>query len=64
MALLQKLGYHDLGYLSSMESQVFGKWFHHAARDKTAQAVMAYSSAAEQGNHPTDQERSIHADTQ
>lgn len=64
MALLQKLGYQDLGYLSSMESQVFGKWFHQAARDKTAQAVMAYSSAAEQGNHPTDQERSIHADTQ
>lgn len=26
MALLKKLGYKDMGYLSSLESQVFGKW--------------------------------------
>ena len=26
MALLKKLGYRDLGYLKSKESQVFGKW--------------------------------------
>ena len=26
MALLQKLGYKDMGYIPSMESQVFGKW--------------------------------------
>ena len=26
MALLKKLGYKDMGYLSSKESQVFGKW--------------------------------------
>ena len=26
MALLKKLGYQDMGYVSSMESQVFGKW--------------------------------------
>ena len=26
MALLKKLGYKDMGYLSAMESQVFGKW--------------------------------------
>lgn len=26
MALLKKLGYKDMGYIPSMESQVFGKW--------------------------------------
>lgn len=26
MALLKKLGYKDIGYVSSMESQAFGKW--------------------------------------
>lgn len=26
MALLRKLGYRDMGYVPSMESQVFGKW--------------------------------------
>ena len=26
MALLKKLGYKDMGYLPSLESQVFGKW--------------------------------------
>jgi len=26
MALLKKLGYQDMGYLPSMESQAFGKW--------------------------------------
>ena len=26
MALLKKLGYHDMGYLPSRTSQVFGKW--------------------------------------
>ena len=39
MALLKKLGYKDMGYIPSMESQVFGKWTSTATEAEIAQAV-------------------------
>ena len=39
MALLKKLGYKDMGYIPSMESQVFGKWTTPATEEEIAQAV-------------------------
>ena len=39
MNLLKKLGYTDMGYLTSMESQVFGKWINPATEEESAQAV-------------------------
>ena len=39
MALLKKLGYKDMGYVPSMESQVFGKWTTTATEAEIAQAV-------------------------
>ena len=39
MALLKKLGYKDLGYLPSMESQVFGKWTAPSTEEEIAQAM-------------------------
>lgn len=40
MALLKKLGYKDMGYAPSMESQVFGKWTTPATEAEIAQAVI------------------------
>lgn len=34
MALLKKLGYRNMGYVPSMESQVFGKWVSPAAEEE------------------------------
>ena len=39
MSLLKKLGYKDLGYLPSKESQVFGKWTTPATEVEIAEAV-------------------------
>jgi len=39
MALLKKLGYKDMGYIPSMESQVFGKWTTQITEAEIAQAV-------------------------
>lgn len=39
MALLKKLGYKNMGYIASMESQVFGKWTTPATEAEIAQAV-------------------------
>ena len=39
MALLKKLGYKDMGYIPSMESQTFGKWTTPATEAEIAQAV-------------------------
>ena len=39
MALLKKLGYKNMGYIPSMESQVFGKWTTPATEEEIAQAV-------------------------
>ena len=39
MALLKKLGYKDMGYIPSMESQVFGKWTTPATEAEIAQAT-------------------------
>ena len=39
MALLKKLGYKDMGYIPSMESQVFGKWTTTATEAEIAQAT-------------------------
>lgn len=39
MALLKKLGYKDMGYIPSMESQVFGKWTTPVTEAEIAQAV-------------------------
>lgn len=39
MALLKKLGYKDMGYVPSMESQVFGKWTTTATEAEIAQAT-------------------------
>ena len=38
-ALLKKLGYRDMGYVRSMESQVFGKWINPATEAEIAQAA-------------------------
>ena len=39
MALLKKLGYKDMGYIPSIESQAFGKWTTPATEAEIAQAV-------------------------
>ena len=39
MALLKKLGYKDMGYAPSMESQVFGKWTTPVTEAEIAQAI-------------------------
>ena len=39
MALLKKLGYKDMGYIPSMDSQVFGKWTTTATEAEIAQAT-------------------------
>lgn len=39
MALLKKLGYKDMGYLPSKESQVFGKWTTEETEKEIAQAA-------------------------
>ena len=39
MALLKKLGYKDMGYIPSMESQVFGKWTTTATEAEISQAT-------------------------
>lgn len=39
MALLKKLGYKDMGYAESIESQVFGKWITSATEAEIAHAV-------------------------
>ena len=39
MALLKKLGYKDMGYIPSMETQVFGKWTTTATEAEIAQAT-------------------------
>lgn len=39
MALLKKLGYKDMGYAPSMESQVFGKWTTSVTEAEIAQAT-------------------------
>ena len=39
MDLLKKLGYRDMGYIPSMESQVFGKWTNPATEAELARAV-------------------------
>ena len=39
MALLKKLGYKNMGYIPSMESQVFGKWTTTATEAEIAQAT-------------------------
>ena len=38
-ALLEKLGYQDLGYIESKESEVFGKWITKATGEEIAQIV-------------------------
>ena len=40
MALLKKLGYKDMGYIPSMESQVFGKWTTPVTEEEIAQAAL------------------------
>lgn len=39
MALLMKLGYKNMGYIPSMDSQVFSKWIAPATEKELAQAV-------------------------
>lgn len=39
MNLLKKLGYKDMGYIASMESQVFGKWTTSATEAEIAEAI-------------------------
>ena len=39
MALLQKLGYKDMGYIPAMESRAFGKWTTTATEAEIAQAT-------------------------
>lgn len=39
MVLLRKLGYKDMGYVPSMESQVFWKWTAPTIEDEFAQAA-------------------------
>ena len=43
MNLLKKLGYRDMGYLPSKDSQVFGKWVTHATESEIRQAVQTQS---------------------
>ncbi len=39
MGLLTKLGYQNMGYLPSMDSQVFGKWLTPATETEIARAI-------------------------
>ena len=39
MELLKKLGYQNMGYLASKDSQVFGKWMSEATKTEIAEAV-------------------------
>ena len=39
IALLKKLDYKDMGYIASMDSQVFGKWTTPATDEEIAQAI-------------------------
>ena len=39
MALLAKLGYQNMGYLPSLQSQVFGKWTTPTTEQEIAQAI-------------------------
>ena len=41
MALLKKLGYKDMGYIPSMESQVFGKWTTPTTEAEIARAAIS-----------------------
>lgn len=41
MALLKKLGYKDMGYIPSMESQVFGKWITPTTEAEIARAAIS-----------------------
>lgn len=43
MNLLKKLGYKDMGYLASKQSQVFGKWTTLSTESEIRQAVQANS---------------------
>ena len=45
MALLRKLGSKDMGYVPSMESQVFGKWITAATEAEITQAVTTQKAA-------------------
>ena len=38
-ALLKKLGYKDMGYVLTLESQVFGKWVTAATQEEIANAI-------------------------
>ena len=40
MALLQKLGYKDMGYIPAMESWAFGKWTTPATEEEIVQAAL------------------------
>ena len=40
MALLQKLGYKDMGYIPAMESRAFGKWTTPATEEEIVQAAL------------------------
>lgn len=44
MALLMKLGYKNMGYLLSMESQVFGKWTTASTEAEIAQTMLKQKS--------------------
>jgi hypothetical protein len=39
MTLLTKCGYQNMGYLPSLQSQVFGKWTTSATEQEIAQAI-------------------------
>lgn len=43
MALLKKLGYKDMGYAPSMESQVFGKWTNPSTEEEIANCIKVIS---------------------
>ena len=40
MAVLQKLGYKDMGYIPAMESRAFGKWTTPATEEEIVQAAL------------------------
>ena len=40
MALLQRLGYKDMGYIPAMESRAFGKWTTPATEEEIVQAAL------------------------
>lgn len=47
MALLRKLGYRDMGYIPSMNSEVFGKWTTPITETEIAQATGKLADASE-----------------